>query len=196
MLFLNPVLTSVIKRVQNVLCQACELTVSNVHGYCDVRSWIFFTKNISITSCNWGQVAWWVESLFFVVVFPRVNSSTGHKLILPLGYIGLNSAVPRSHSQFEEQLPILVTRKSFVSKFPNQTRVVCDRRACLYLPLVQDSYWVGISVCTPEITNNHEDQCWPSFVPAPTPWSIFIVHGSYAEVWKAEIELFRIFWVL
>lgn len=38
MLFLNPLLTSVIKRVQNVPCQAYKLTMSNTDGYYDVRT--------------------------------------------------------------------------------------------------------------------------------------------------------------
>lgn len=117
MLFLNPLLTSVIKRVQNVSCQAYELTVSNTHDYYDVRTRIFFTKNIAIALCNWG--AGCEKS-----ILPRENSITGHKLVLPLN---LNSAVPNLYGQFEEQLPVLVTRKSFVSEVPNQTRGTCDR---------------------------------------------------------------------
>lgn len=38
MLFLKPLLTSVIKRVQDVPCKAYELTMSNAHGYYDVRA--------------------------------------------------------------------------------------------------------------------------------------------------------------
>lgn len=117
MLFLNPLLTSVIKRVQNVSCQAYELTMSNTHGYYDVRTRVFFTKNTAIALCNWG--AGGEKS-----IFPRENSITGHKPVLPLN---LNATVPNPYGQIEEQLPVLVTRKSLVSEGPNQIRGTCDR---------------------------------------------------------------------
>lgn len=146
-LFLNPLLTSVIKRVQNVSCQAYELTMSNTHGYYDVRTWIFFTKNIAILLCNWG--AGCEKS-----IFPREHSITEHKLVLPLN---LNSAVPNPYSQFKEQLAALVTRKSFVSEVPNQIRGTCDGWYYTFYSFRKVN-WVVVSAGTPEFSNSCEDQ--------------------------------------
>lgn len=48
----KPIAYFVIKRVQNVPCWAWEHTMSNIHYHYDVRTWIFFTKKITITSWN------------------------------------------------------------------------------------------------------------------------------------------------
>lgn len=58
------------------------------------------------------------------VCFSQEDSSRVHKLVFPVGHIGLNAAMPNSCGLFEEQLPISGTRMSSVSKFPNHIRHV------------------------------------------------------------------------
>lgn len=123
-------------------------------------------------------------------IFPRENSSTGHKLILPLGHISLNSEVPSSYGQFEEQSHFhhqkIICLK--VSK-PNERHLW---QLILRLPLVQESHWVVIRAGTPEIMTAVR----VGAVPSLTHWSHEAFSQGTEVMPKYErygIELFRIF---